>query len=438
MEDNAGFRPLQEDSSVIKYAGTLSLFIWFLVQQALNQTDPRLRLYNLQKAILVEIGDIVNTAVLPDNDPDPSDLEERLPTLVSNLLCSLFQTTVSAKVSEWIYPPMNYLAFSMVKEDGSYDHLAHLSHRIAVLQYSVRLAFAEQFLSTGTHREEWDPSSDPRDAPGDDWGNFPWLHKGTAQEHGNRTISGTPKITGCFNCLRQLMQLITTLVRSEAMPETTCWADTELETLQIDDFTITITGIRNCIHSIQKKAGDELQHLLEGCKMPPFDTSLYKDKPNATEVDFNYLVHSSLTHDQYDQHLIKEWMTRKDPHSLIKPSWQKCFSLVSDGNEDVIWNKANFRPWLQKADEFLEKLYFLYHVASGQPIRGTEEQSTLLVNSETAPRNIFWRGNNFVIMTWYHKGQNQTGFSKPRMTFLPPRHSQWWHYYLGFIRPTMV
>lgn len=430
---------MQEASTVTNYAGILSVFVWFLVQQSKQKTDPLLRLYRADCDLLHQIETLVTESqpTKLDTEPDPDALLP-LPDLVTELLCSLFQTNVGAKVCEWVYPPMNFLALSMYKPDHSFDKPEVLTHRIAAIQYVVRLAFAEEFLSHGPDPDAWDPDSDPKDAPADDFRMFSWLHKGITETSTGADAYASTKVTGCFNLLRQLMRLITTLLHQEAMPTTTCWVDRDQQTLQIEDHTITISGVRDAILSIERRAQYTLDELTEGCVLPDFDTSLYKDQPTNTSPYQNYLSFSSRTHDRYATHLIDQWMSRKDKHKLLKPIWKSELSKVVKGSEDIIWNTCNIRNWLMKADQLLEMLYFLYHVASGQPMRGTEEESTRLVNSCTNSRNIFWRGDQFVIVTWYHKGRNQTGNTKPRMTFLPGGHSKMWHYYLGFVRPAMV
>ncbi|KAH9811486.1 P-loop containing nucleoside triphosphate hydrolase protein [Melampsora americana] len=44
----------------------------------------------------------------------------------------------------------------------------------------------------------------------------------------------------------------------------------------------------------------------------------------------------------------------------------------------------------------------------------------------------------FAILSFYHKGRNMTGKTKPRMTFLTEAHSVLWHYWNAYIRPVAV
>ncbi|KAA1074310.1 hypothetical protein PGT21_000013 [Puccinia graminis f. sp. tritici] len=62
----------------------------------------------------------------------------------------------------------------------------------------------------------------------------------------------------------------------------------------------------------------------------------------------------------------------------------------------------------------------------------------LIRNSDTAPRNIYWRGTQMMFQTWYHKGQNISQRSKPRQVYLTGELSMHLHTYLAFIRPTQM
>ena len=123
---------------------------------------------------------------------------------------------------------------------------------------------------------------------------------------------------------------------------------------------------------------------------------------------------------------------------MFKPGWKTAATDMESILEGDIWRHASLFRFVRLVDELLERIYFVYHVACGQPARGAEESGTLIVNTATAPRNIYLRGNEICVMTWYHKGRNHTGKSKPQMTFLPGKVTKIFHYYLGFLRPVTM
>ncbi|EGG07548.1 uncharacterized protein MELLADRAFT_85626 [Melampsora larici-populina 98AG31] len=409
MEDNKGLMPLQEKASVIKYAQILASFMYYLICQAEDPVDPEYQLYNVTKNEIMQLRNIAAPMELPPKVPGQGDdldfsriTNNPLGKQVSKVLCSVFQAGTGGWCKQYQTPPMQFLAFSTLKIDGSYHDSTLLTHLIAAMQYGTRLAFAEQYLDTP--REPFNPDADPLQPIKDDRSRFEFLRKNGP----------------------------------EALPDTTYWADAEQETLEVENKRVTISGIRNCIHIQQKMADADLAKLLEGCKMPAFDLSLYKEEPHSRKPFTNFLDHSGDEHRKYGHHLLKEWVRRKDVHGLLNNTWKTGLTEDTSIYNPALWKKSAMLDWLDMYDRLQERLYFLYHVASGQPLRGTEEMTTLVVNTRLNQRNIYLRSGRFAFLTWYHKSQNISGKNKPRLTFLPRRHSLLWFYYLAFLRPTAI
>ncbi|EGG07551.1 uncharacterized protein MELLADRAFT_62518 [Melampsora larici-populina 98AG31] len=288
LEDNKGIMPLQEKASVIKYSTTIARFMQFLMNEAKSPLDPNTQLYKVHIGLLANLSKAVSSAILVQpEDPDPEDkplqhqpeLFDPISKHVSRILCSIFQVYCSAADCQYWLPACQYLARSMLKVDGSYDAPDNFTRRIAHIQYGVRLAFAEEFLAEAAGREGFNPEADPTLPSKDDFTKFKFLHKGPSAP---------------FNIMRQLMHLATTVHMSEGLPDATFWADHNQETLEINNKTVTISGIRSCIQLQDKMAEVDLHEIVKGCKLPPFDLSLYSDKPNNTSPGYNYLTQSQL------------------------------------------------------------------------------------------------------------------------------------------------
>ncbi|EGG00361.1 uncharacterized protein MELLADRAFT_93356 [Melampsora larici-populina 98AG31] len=425
LEDNKALMPLQEKASVFKYARILATFMWFLIEQAEDPLDADMEIHDVTKAQILALRDVVLHLTAPDTDPSQLDFmpatEDHVSSHVSGILCSVFQTYCGGWAQQYQLPPMAFIALSVFKEDGTYDSPNLITHLIAAMQYGTRLAFAEQYLDEP--RPRFNPAADPTVPLEDNTQKFEFLRKGGP---------------GPFKYVRQLMHLVSTVILSEALPDTTFWTDHEHETVEVDNKVVTVTGIRDCIHSQQKRAQEDLSQLLKGCKMPLFDTSLYKDVANFRQPGTNFLNHSGLEHSKYGLHLLKEWTRKKDVHGLLAERWESKLDEGVTVYDKSIWKASAVWDWLEMYDNLQERLYFLYHVASGQPMHGREEASSLLVNTRLDQRNLYLRGDSFVFLTWYHKSRNITGKNKPRMTFLPKSHTFIWFYFLAFLRPTAI
>ncbi|KAH9812670.1 hypothetical protein DFH28DRAFT_830153, partial [Melampsora americana] len=413
VEDNKGLMPLQEKSSVDKYATTIARLMWFMIEESENKVDENTQLYNIHIVMLKDLKAAIETVTpVVQEQGDNTDIHIQDPEThdpisphVSLILCSIFQLYCSAADCQYWLPALQFLARSMLKANGSYDRPDNFTRLIAHIQYGVRMAFAEQFMDKAAERGPFDPSADPRRPSSDDFSKFDFLHK-------NKSAP--------FNIMRQLMHLATTIYMSETMPDSTFWADHHQETLEINNKTVTISGIRSCIQYHDKMAQAKLHEIVKGCKLPPFDPALYSDKPNNTAPGFNYLVHSELTHKKYTLHLLKEWAAKKDVHGLMQDTWLSKFDDDTPAADPDLWNHAALWNWLAKVDKLMETLYFLYHVAS------------------VAPRSLYMRSLVFAVLSYYHKGRNMTGQNKPRMTFLTEAHSVLWHYWNAYIRPAAV
>ncbi|KAH9806671.1 hypothetical protein DFH28DRAFT_920360, partial [Melampsora americana] len=272
VEDNKGLMPLQEQSSVDKYANTLARLMWFMIEESEKKIDSNTQFYNTHVAMLSDLKTAIEsiTVNLHQQDEDNNrlrdpDIHDPISGRVSKILCALFQLYCSAAHCQYWLPALQFLARAMLKADKSYDRPDNFTRLIAHIQYGVRMAFAQQFMDNAAEQRQFDPASDPTTSSPDDFSKFDFLHK-------NKSAP--------FNIMRQLMHLATTIYMSETMPDSTFWADHHQETLEINNKTVTLSGIRSCIQYQDKMVEANLHEIVKGCKLPHFDPALYSDKPN--------------------------------------------------------------------------------------------------------------------------------------------------------------
>ncbi|KAH9806981.1 hypothetical protein DFH28DRAFT_867025, partial [Melampsora americana] len=291
VEDNKGLMPLQEQSLVDKYANTLARLMWFMIEESEKKIDSNTQFYNTHVAMLSDLKAAIKSITVDLHQQRQDSTRLRDPEIhdpisgrVSEILCALFQLYCSAAHCQYWLPALQFLARAMLKADKSYDRPDNFTRLIAHIQYGVRMAFAQQFMDNAAEQSRFDPASDPTTSSPDDFSKFDFLHK-------NKSAP--------FNIMRQLMHLATNIYMSETMPDSTFWADHHQETLEINNKTVTLSGIRSCIQYQDKMVEANLHEIVKGCKLPHFDPVLYSDKPNNTAPGFNYLVHSELTHKQH-------------------------------------------------------------------------------------------------------------------------------------------
>ncbi|KAA1128558.1 ATP-dependent DNA helicase sgs1 [Puccinia graminis f. sp. tritici] len=228
-----------------------------------------------------------------------------------------------------------------------------------------------------------------------------------------------------FWALRSWMHLMASVTMTEGLPETTHWVDSECSVLNIDNLSVSLNNVKRAIQSTFEHIGTLLGQLSQHVTLPPFDRVAYQDSPHVTDIGFNYLKASEAYHKLYDdQYLVNALLCNRDPWGFYR--------------DDQIWNYSAVQKWLDLSDELTQSLYFCFHCGCGQPARGTEEMSIKIINTPEGIRNVFWRGQSFMIRTTYHKGQSMSGHGKNRVTFLPGLLSQHLHHYLAFIRPAQI
>ncbi|KAH9814524.1 hypothetical protein DFH28DRAFT_894942 [Melampsora americana] len=117
MEDNKGMMPLQEKTSVFKYARIIATFIWFLVHQVDQGLDCKTQLHNRTRQQLRVLRNIVSTKKVPSSNTVPSErmefvdiTQDDISRQVSAILCAIFQVRVGGYVQQYHFPPMQFLA----------------------------------------------------------------------------------------------------------------------------------------------------------------------------------------------------------------------------------------------------------------------------------------------------------------------------------------
>jgi len=398
---------LNSDSTVEKYAALCTMFLSFAIQLANNAypTLPPCPIPPIAAEVL-----LILARNLDNNTPISDDI-------ITACLSSLFIHTIPYTSGDIDFHVLRFIALCMIKKDGSYQPHHIVSRMLAQLQYCVRIAFINLYLGMeeSKHMPVWIAEQCLDSNHENMWDYLTECGKNTP-----------------FWALRSWMRLFTTVTLHEALPDATYWVDTARTTLTVGRHTVSIPDIRTTLQKTFEHVGTLMNSLTQGAVLPSFDRSAYSDNPHVSDVGFNYLVSSHSYHQQYGQHyLLNQWLAKGDP-------WGFTQSGLNESSGRIQWNDTAIQRWLDISDELTAALYFCFHCGCGQPARGVEEMTIKIINIPESSRNVFWRGDRFMIQTTYHKGQSKVGHGKNRVTFLPGLLSQHLHNYLAFIRPMQM
>jgi hypothetical protein len=96
-------------------------------------------------------------------------------------------------------------------------------------------------------------------------------------------------------------------------------------------------------------------------------------------------------------------------HIASDPVLESKFYSQTDSNS-FIEDVSSFKVWLRNAGKFVELLSVAVLCTGGQPIRGSELTSTLIINNDKGGlRNVFWTHQRIMISTYYSKNSNVSG-----------------------------
>ena len=211
------------------------------------------------------------------------------------------------------------------------------------------------------------------------------------------------------------------------------WSD-DYKRISYKGFECTLMNFRRFVSALMAKAGKQLSDLflVQGgenmAKVAPA-VRLYatKDVPRESRAGWSFLM------DPRNEHLFdgSTWMVDR---ILNHPKLlDKFFNRKSDKPS---WRPKAVTDYLNAISSFLETLWILVHITSGQPARATELISIWHCNTiQGEHRNVFVEEGLISIVTSYHKGYNMEGSTKVIHRFLPKDVSEIMVLYLWLILP---
>lgn len=142
----------------------------------------------------------------------------------------------------------------------------------------------------------------------------------------------------------------------------------------------------------------------------PLDTFIPKsevimDELRNTRTGYNFISDSRNPFAKAGE----EFMRRV----MADPQWGPVLGDQEEGK--FVWKAKAASEWMDEIQKFKESLFFLVHITSGLPSRGTEASVTLIRNTPTARRNLYAIGNRVCLIGTY----NKTSHNSHRDRLLP-------------------
>ena len=199
-------------------------------------------------------------------------------------------------------------------------------------------------------------------------------------------------------------------------------------------FETTIDNFRGFVMALLTKCRTQVSELFMIQKgeslssvVPHVRLCAIKDVPSESRAGYSFIDHPD------NFHLVggSTWMIDRITGN------QRLFErFLDEKNNEVSWRARPLNDYLCSISSFLETLWVLVHITSGQPARAPELLSARYCNTlQGEYRNLFIEGGLVSIVTTYHKSYSLQGTVKIIHRFLPKEVSEIMVQYIWLILP---
>lgn len=220
---------------------------------------------------------------------------------------------------------------------------------------------------------------------------------------------------------------------SPSMPHITWDGPSHYKAQVVDGKILSIDMLSQFCNTLYLEAMDLLQsEILLGANVPCLgdpihpNNTVYSDKLQNTTLGYSFLT------DVENKTLVREetkWFILQHIFS-VQSLRQEFF-----GPSNTTPNFIRYSAWLGTVGKFVEILAVLCHVTSGQPTRGTEVTTSMIINSSSgSPRSVYWTHNTIMLTQHYNKTSSVHG-DQYIARFLPKPIAHLFVLYLAVVRP---
>lgn len=367
------FGELATDTAQNRYCSTWASLIAFLINcQGMEEEKCRFHLSPKQRdQLLIYIQYLQDaSSELDPKDPESvmDDAVEALTLLSASLFCHEFQGTGSSSS----HPIIAYTILSNVRLGNVIANPVHISPFLAPLEYFCRTTI---MVSSNMATTE-DPPMNFFDAVKI---HCKWIKEG----------ENTP-----FAWIRQMLHLTASFVHGANQMPRFVWGLDDGKSYTFDGFRIYVVEFIALVRTSVQDAIDGFFDLCDTYGLPNhlLFTSLDEvgDALASRTTNYNFARHSTNVSLQ-DR--------AKDCQEHMVNSGKFCKVVMGR----LVWHPNVIREALKKSEAFLRCLAVALYLGSGQPPRGSELMSTLLVNIDTRVRNLFYSNNSAVLSHFLNK-----------------------------------
>jgi hypothetical protein len=404
--DARGFHGYQEQSTRDRCADRLARMICMLVRIR-NDYD------NLGK-LLVDDKDLVKAIDNIVGCDDVFDESEYMLAAVHQVLHEIFSRRCEFKASYVEFMLYRFIIFSSMMTDEEQGYSFKNSYKISSGLSEVQF-WGRSMVLMQLYIDEWSPGS-PVTTEQEFESLLPFVTDG----------SHTP-----FNCVRELLRLLASIIGSQPELPQFHWVDDNLRTICSSraGYAISLDHLSVMCSQLFVDASNLMStKLLYGFDLTAFNSINLKslhDEPQKDEPGYSFL---------YDPKNNFKSFADQFYHYIIAHC--KGYFVEKIVDRKIVWNQEAVFNYLRACDEFHEHFLSLLHLTVGQPLRG-EEASSLLLNksANSISRSVYWHNGQILFLQTYHKGASKSGQGKYVARFVAPEHTRLVLTYLAIIRP---
>lgn len=231
-----------------------------------------------------------------------------------------------------------------------------------------------------------------------------------------------------FGIVHDLMSLCSTFASASLRNIKVFWNPFNYEELCIGGQQVTVNRLHDIIQSLMNIGKEILDtHLLLGMS---FEKVVARLQLNSITDD----VRSDCVNDSFLQSCaVYKHASMLTRQMSSMTSIKQKFVHVVDGEPQFI--RSTVRQYLDQAQQFLEIMFVLIHITSGQPARVTELVHMRVFNSLSSYRSVYLYFGSVMFLTAYSKTDSMTQRNRMIARFLPKSLKQLFLVYLMIVRP---